>query len=307
MKKKTQHSSYKKLDTAQSRNFSIGFHRVDTQQKGNKEGRNYSSIDASQVRRFYQAPKRIAIIALIVIAVGFGVYYGYTHIFKRSTPEQPVSIANTPDTTPQATPAASPSQEPIDLTTQDRFLSLLEQNPDTIGEIKIAGTAIDYPVVQGEDNVYYIDHSFDKEPAKEGAIFLDHHCQIHDLGKQRHLVLYGHHMKDGSMFKPLIHYKSAEFFHTNYLIEFNTLYGDYTWEIFSVYVTPTTFNYIDTTFLSDASFLKFARTCQDKSMHENLIELKEDDVILTLSTCCYDFENARFVVQARLVRDEEDA
>lgn len=307
MNNKDNHPNYKKLNASQTRNFSIGFHRVEDRPRNRRKERSYHvDIDNKQVRHFYRVHKRIAVIILIVAAIAFGTYYGYNYWLKVKPPKDDVTLEVTPQSQHVATsPITTIAPEnSIHLTIQDNFLPLLEENEDTVGWVKIDTTQVDYPVVQSSDNLYYIDHDFHKEPAREGAIFLDNSCEIDDLFKQRHYVIYGHHMKDGSMFKALLKYKDAEYFHTNYLIEFDTLYGNYQWEVFSAYVTPTTFNYIDTTFLSDAAFLKFIRTCQGKSLHQNSIELKEDDVVLTLSTCCYDFEDARFVVQARLVKDD---
>ena len=96
----------------------------------------------------------------------------------------------------------------------------LERNFNTVGYIKIEDTRIDYPVVQSEDNAYYIDHNFDGDEDRAGAIFLDFRCDIDDFQKTRNIIIYGHRMKDGSQFKELIKYEDADFFreHPHYHI-----------------------------------------------------------------------------------------
>ena len=86
--------------------------------------------------------------------------------------------------------------------------SLLAINSDCIGWIRIDGTDIDYPVVQAADNSFYLHHNFNQESAICGAIFMDYRNDI-DLARE-HLILYGHQMKDGSMFKELNGYKDTD-------------------------------------------------------------------------------------------------
>ena len=87
---------------------------------------------------------------------------------------------------------------------------LLAINSDCIGWIRIDGTDIDYPVVQAADNTFYLHHNFNQESAICGAIFMDYRNDI-DMTRE-HLILYGHQMKDGSMFKQLNGYKDKDFY-----------------------------------------------------------------------------------------------
>lgn len=88
--------------------------------------------------------------------------------------------------------------------------SLLAINSDCVGWIRVDGTDIDYPVVQAADNSFYLHRNFNQESAICGAIFMDYHNDI-DLARE-HLILYGHQMKDGSMFKQLKGYKDKDFY-----------------------------------------------------------------------------------------------
>lgn len=198
------------------------------------------------------------------------------------------------DAIPTHTPASST------MVVQKEFVSLLDQNADTVGWLAISGTRIDYPVLQGDDNSFYMENDFNKNKAVQGSIFLDASCDYSNM--EGNYVLYGHNMKDGGMFADLLKYKEKDFFEENSIIVFNTIYRDYKWEIFSVYVAPVSFNYIDTTFLTQESWEKYISNCKCKSMYENDVVPEADDIVLTLSTCAYDFDNARFVVQARMIK-----
>jgi len=161
---------------------------------------------------------------------------------------------------------------------------------------------VDYPVVQGEDNKYYLDKDFEQNILKSGTIFMDFNNDLRTVENYGNIVLYGHNMRNGSMFADLINYKDEQFFNQNRIIEFNTIYGDYRWEIFAVYVTDVSTNYAKTVFRTQASFEKFLIDCTERSMYQINVLPTKDDTILTLSTCTYEFKDARFTVQARLIK-----
>lgn len=181
----------------------------------------------------------------------------------------------------------------------DHFKGLLEKNEDTKGWLHIAGTVIDYPVVQAEDNAFYLDRNFEKEKNVAGSIFLDFRNSIDEL--DQNTVIYGHHMKDGSMFKDLIKFKNEDFVKENPIITFETLYEVTEWEVFAVYNSDIDFNYIAPNFKTEEAFREFFEIVNEKSIYPIQESLTMNDHILTLSTCDYVFDNARWVVQARLV------
>ncbi|MDE5412541.1 class B sortase [Alkalihalobacterium chitinilyticum] len=184
---------------------------------------------------------------------------------------------------------------------RERFLPLLEINEDTVGWITVPNTSIDYPIVQTKDNDYYLDHNFQHSKSDAGSIFMDFR-NAPDLS-DRHSIIYGHHMRDGSMFKGLINYQDEDFFEHNRTITIQTLTEETEWEIFSAYVTATDFYYIVTDFSSDQEYLDFLELVQNKSQYQpNDVPFTHQDQLLTLSTCAYDFEDARFVVHARKIK-----
>lgn len=100
------------------------------------------------------------------------------------------------------------------------LLDLQKQNEELVGWIRIPGTVIDYPVMQtGSDNDYYLTHDFNREENAHGAPFLDVNCKI---GVSDNLIIYGHHMKDGTMFQNLMKYKDAAFCESNGTVEWDT-------------------------------------------------------------------------------------
>ena len=147
--------------------------------------------------------------------------------------------------------------------------------------------------------VLHPEKPFEKEISKEGAVFLDFRCDIEDFSKTRNIILYGHRMKDDTMFKSLINFKEREFFEENTTIKFDTIYEEYEWEIFSVFKTNIDFYYINTEFSTDKEWLDFMKKCQSLSLFERNVKFYPTDIILTLSTCTVK-NDERLVVMARL-------
>ena len=188
-------------------------------------------------------------------------------------------------------------EEELTSSIMPRYKSLLEINDEIIGWIKIPNTKIDYPIVKGEDNDFYLNSNIYKKPSKAGSIFMDFRNE--GKGAEPHTIIYGHYMRDGSMFKDLIEYKEPKFLLENRFIQFNTLYEAMEWEIFSAYVTDIGFDYLITYFPTHEDYRSFLDSIISRSYINLDTEVSIDDEILTLSTCTYEFKNARFVVHAR--------
>ena len=185
------------------------------------------------------------------------------------------------------------------------FTELEEINEDTIGWISIADTAIDYPIVQADDNSYYLTHDCNHDESKHGSIFMDYRNAA-DFS-DNHTILYGHNMKDGSMFHDLHEYSKHGFFneHTSIKVYSQGVYRK--WVIFSTYSTEPDFNYLQTVFTSSKDYSVFLQALLSHSEFSNEeIQVTAADQILTLSTCSNDFENGRRVVHAKLVEEVID-
>lgn len=182
------------------------------------------------------------------------------------------------------------------------FDALLEQNENVVGWITIDGTHIDYPILQSDNNIDYLTENYNGQSSIAGSIFMDYRNDIEDT--ELNTVIYGHRMKDGSMFQDLIKFLDEDFFRTHQTFTYDTLYDSYEAEIFAVYNTLIDFNYIKTDFGSEAEYSELLQNIQDKSRFATDIELDNEDQILTLSTCDYEMDpnDGRLVVQAKLTK-----
>lgn len=195
---------------------------------------------------------------------------------------------------------------------QLKFAELFVTNKDFSGWLSIPGTGIDLPVVQGKDNDEYLKKSFYGEKSKYGCCFLDSSNGIAKL--DRNTVIYGHNMQsDNMMLGPLESYKKIDTFKSAPLISFSTLYTDTKWKIYAVFISNGAesgdngylFNYIFRNLSSDDAFSAYIRQVDQRKLYTTGVDILPGDKILTVSTCVYDFKDARLAVVARMVREGE--
>lgn len=179
------------------------------------------------------------------------------------------------------------------------FSALREINHDIAAWLTCDGTRINYPIVQGNDNSFYLNHLFDGKPDKAGCLFIDSR-NTPDFA-DKNTVIYGHNMKNNSMFAVLIEYKKQAFydFHPDMLLL--TPQENYVIEIFSGYVTDTKNESWKTQFNDRNDFSNWIANVYAKSMFVSGVEVSDADRIITLSTCTYEFEDARYVLHGKLV------
>ncbi len=178
--------------------------------------------------------------------------------------------------------------------------SLKEQNPDTVAYLSVNNTNIDYVVVKGKDNSYYLNHNFNKESNIAGWPFTDYRNNID--GNDRNLIVFGHNTRDGSIFGSLKNILKKDWYtdEDNYIIDFVTVDGLYEYQVFSVYEIENEEYYIKTYFESDDEFSKFLNTIKNRSIYNFNIDLDINDKVLTLSTCTPGGEH-RVVLHAKLI------
>lgn len=182
--------------------------------------------------------------------------------------------------------------------------TLKQKNNDVIGWIYIYDTKVDYPIVKGKDNSYYLSHDIEKNKSKYGSIFMDYKNNPTDLdGVNSNVVLYGHRMRDNQMFGSLDKFSDKEYFKGKYPIAIILNDKEYYFEAFSSYVTSSDDNYIQTSFNNKEYFDKFVQKCCNKSHTLLNTDIGSINNILTLSTCSYEFEDARLVVHAKLIEN----
>lgn len=182
---------------------------------------------------------------------------------------------------------------------EEEVLDLSYINEDYRGWITIENTNIDYPILQGEDNDYYLSRDINKEYLKSGSIFLDYRNNNFD---DKNTVIYGHSMRNGTMFGQLKYFKESGALDENKYIYILSPEGKtLKYEIFSVYTSDINDNYIETSFNSDEEYKEFLDKICEKSLFPVNIDISTEDKILTLSTCSYEYENARTVIHGKLI------
>ncbi|MFS0653927.1 class B sortase [Bacillus sp. 179-C3.3 HS] len=180
------------------------------------------------------------------------------------------------------------------------FDELRQVNDDIVGWIDINGTMIQYPIVQSHDNAFYLTRNYLRNETRAGSIFMDYRNDV--LHESPNTVVYGHRMRDGSMFAGLTNYLKKDFFNDHQTFQYDTLYQRYEAEIFAVYETTVDFDYIQTDFQDLGEYAHYLQAVRQKSIYQTKTDVSTDDLILTLSTCDHALapKSGRLVVQAKL-------
>ena len=198
----------------------------------------------------------------------------------------------------------------------NRYELLLQQNPDCVGWITVPNTNVDNPIYQTDNNDFYLNHNGIKEKSVYGAIFADYRDIISRAGNSKNVTLYGHHMKDGSMFAQLHRYKNISFYKENPVITFDTIYGTGgQYKVFACMITNANnmddngyfFDFATPSFRSDVDFMSWIEQIRRRSLYNTAVDVNANDQILTLSTCTYEIKDTDLlcVVIARKVREGE--
>lgn len=186
----------------------------------------------------------------------------------------------------------------------EEYLPLYEQNNDFAGWISIEGTVINYPVMKSEEADFYLNHNFEKNYSAYGVPYIQTDC---DILSSDNIVIYGHHMDNGSMFADLCKYSDESFYKEHKTVSFNTLYSYGSYEIFAVLKTTgneTGFKYyqfVDAE--GEEDFESFVDACTELSLYKTDTSAKYGDRLITLSTCEYSRSNGRIVVVAKLINE----
>ena len=182
------------------------------------------------------------------------------------------------------------------------FRNLKDKNQDIVGWIKVKGTAIEYPVVKGADNSFYLTHSLDKSYNSAGWIFADYKNKLD--GNDKNIVIYGHNRRDGTMFGSLQNVLKEEWYDNkeNQYITFEKENETEIYQVFSVYQIEVEDYYIKTSFDTEGKFEEFINTIKSRSINNFETDVKTDDNILTLSTCANN-NKYRVVLHAKKVNN----
>lgn len=182
---------------------------------------------------------------------------------------------------------------------------LKKENEDVVGWLEIENTSINYPVLQGEDNEYYMTHNYKKQKSKNGSIFLnkDYDWNI----PSSNLLIYGHNLNNGTMFQELLKYQNKEFYMNHPIIRFTTEKEDAEYEIISVFKSRVYYKSEENVFRyyyfinanTEEEYNKFVKDAKEASLYEIEETAKYGDQLITLSTCSYHVKDGRFAVVGR--------
>ncbi len=259
--------------------------------------------------------KKILAIILIVVCVGCAAFSGMTAYWQyedakeASAQFEEISLLVDSTTTETETPEEQPTAE-VEETVDEaeaaylKYSELYNLNHDFIGWISIDGTAINYPVMQTIDNPnYYLKRDFEKTYSDYGVPYIDEKCAV-DLSANT--VIYGHNMKNGSMFSDLVNYTEKSYFDAQPIITFNTLYGFGKYQIIAAFPFDTnneTFCYNDFADGTEEQFNDYVAQCMARRAYDTGYSAQYGDKLITLSTCEYTHQNGRFVVVAKKLID----
>ena len=242
---------------------------------------------------------KILIILLIIICLCGVLYFTIDLVIRKNHANENNSIKSSLNDNIEV------SENPQDkdaLRIKIDFDALKSINDDVVGYVKVNNTGIDYVVVQGEDNDYYLNHNFEKEWNVAGWVFADFRNRFD--GSDKNIIIYGHNISDGSMFGSLEKVLSAEWYEdqNNHEILLVTEDGEYKYRVFSVYSIEPEDYYVSTDFASADEFRIFVKTIQERSIYKFDVDVLTEDRILTLSSCLGNGER-RVVLHAKLVKD----
>lgn len=262
---------------------------------------------------FVSRKRKILFFGSLCVFVICAIYLGiYTYNSSKALEhfdelEEYVSIQNMDDLDGKTPEEITEEVEP-DYTKNEEgrlncYVELSNRNSEMVGWLRIPKTGINYPVMQQEDNnSFYLNHNFDKKKQSGGLPMLDYQCDIDKPSDN--LIIYGHNMRNGSVFNGLLNYKKEEFFRENKTIVLDSLYEHREYLVIAVFNTKVgsdkEFRYhdfVDT--LSKEDFDRFISDVRERSIHKTDIDAQFGDSLITLSTCSYGTSNERLVVVAK--------
>lgn len=254
----------------------------------------------------------IALMAAFTVLLGVSNYFIIDHYRETEHQEQLydslVQLIEDSETEP-----AEPIIYSEDKTILPELTELYRQNNDLVGWICVEDTNINYPVMQTVDNPnYYLKRGFDKEYSSYGCPYVQEDCDV--WKPSDNLVIYGHHMNNGSMFADLEKFKDEDFWQEHKTIAFNTLTEKNEYEILAVFKTvvytdsPEAFKYYRfTDAQSPEEFEVYIDKCKELSLYDTGVSAEYGDKLITLSTCEYSRTNGRLVVVAKKVTESSGA
>ena len=242
----------------------------------------------------------IRLLCVLFFSVGI-TYIAYQGYYNYKDKKDNREIQNIVGNTESINQNSNKSDKIIELET------LHKENSDIIGWIEIENTNINYPVLQTNNNDFYLTHNYKKEYSPSGSLFLDKNFDL-DKPSSNYLI-YGHRNKNGLMFEDLINYKDKNYYTEHPIINFTTLKEDSEYEIISVFLSRVYYknetNVFRYYFFVDAEneqeYNNYVLNCLKSSLYDTGKNAEYGEQLLTLSTCEYSQEDGRLVVVAKKI------
>ena len=236
---------------------------------------------------------------------GFRIYHHYAQVDEQTEAFEEIAEMVEQAPTEEPMPDDAPVSEGEDVLA--KYQKLYLQNEDMVGWIKVEDTNINYPVVQSvnEPN-FYLKHKFDKTYSAYGCPYVQENCNVQKPSDN--IIIYGHHMNDGSMFTGLMKYRNKSFWEEHKDITFDTLTDRHQYEVIAVFKTVVytnssdSFKYYEFTDAENAAeFDAYVAKCKELSLYDTGVSAEYGDKLISLSTCEYSRSNGRLVVVAKRV------
>lgn len=266
---------------------------------------------------------RWAAIIMAILSFGIAAFFAgkvyYTEkeyaegdaVYEEIMEQAVISVPEVPGESPEPDGEAV-SQEMLEMQREDEsivpeidFSALKEINEEVVGWLYLPDTVINYPVVQGDDNSYYLKHPVDGSYNSNGCLFVDYKNQS-DFTDDNTLV-YGHHMNSGKMFASLVEYKEQSFYDAHPVLYFLTEDAVYQIKLFAGYTTTADSGAYMISLSTREEKIDWLKEMFHSSDFYADVTVSALDHIVTLSTCAYDFQDARYVVHGKLMLLEEGA
>ncbi len=194
---------------------------------------------------------------------------------------------------------APPTEQVVELVPAVDFNALYKISKNAVAWLYCPDTVINYPVAKAKDNSYYVRRSLNGKYSNGGTLFVDYR-NSKDFS-DRNTIIYGHHLRNGKMFACLEQYRKQAYYDKHPVFYLTTPTGKYRLEAFSGYVTPAVSNAYRLSFSGNSDFESWLASVKKKSTFKSDVVVTATDKVVTLSTCAYDYDNARYVVHCKLV------
>lgn len=221
----------------------------------------------------------------------------YVHVPETTAPA--VETEPSSETEPTV-PSTETTLPPVEYPEVD-FEALLDINQDVVGWICIEDTKVNYPILQGYDNRHYVSSLIDGTYNNAGSIFMDFRNQP-DFS-DRHTIIYGHNLKNGAMFADITKYRNQDYYDAHPVGMIVTPEKQFRFEIVAGYVASLAESSWQLEFVNDADALQWLEAAMERSPFESRVKPEPGDRMITLSTCTYEFSDARFVLVGILMEE----